>query len=146
MAGDILIPPLVIHRKIISDAVYEEGRRNGQDFMIRLNETFHVTRPVFPEYLNNVILQYFATTRQGWNLRSFRAFSSVTTAVHTSDEDIKWLLARHNIRLIAFSPHTSHLFRLLNLATIARNARDISINIPDLKFDRSPNLGKHWNA
>jgi hypothetical protein len=35
MAGDVLTPLLIIHRRTIDDAVWEDGWRNGEDFVLR---------------------------------------------------------------------------------------------------------------
>jgi hypothetical protein len=54
MAGDVLMPLLVILRKTIDNTVWEDGRRDGHDFMIRSNDTASVTSSVFTEYLTGV--------------------------------------------------------------------------------------------
>jgi hypothetical protein len=43
MAGDMLMPLLVIHRKTVDDAVWEDGWLDGQDFLIRSNDTSYLT-------------------------------------------------------------------------------------------------------
>jgi hypothetical protein len=68
MASDALMPLLVIHRRTIDAAVWEEGWRDGQDFMIRSNDTSYVTRPIFTEYVTSMILLYFAATRENLQL------------------------------------------------------------------------------
>jgi hypothetical protein len=57
MAGNTLMPLLVIHRKTIDAAVWEEGWRDGQDFLVRSNDTSYVTRDIFKEYLTIVFLR-----------------------------------------------------------------------------------------
>jgi hypothetical protein len=47
MAGDVLMPLLVIHRKTGDDAAWEDGWRDGQDFLIRSNNTSYVTHSIF---------------------------------------------------------------------------------------------------
>lgn len=39
MAGDVLMPLLVIHRRTIDDTVWENEWRNGWEFMIHSNDT-----------------------------------------------------------------------------------------------------------
>jgi hypothetical protein len=59
-----------------------------------------------------------------------------------SHEQEKQLLAEHKIRLITFSPHTSHLFPPLDLVTFAAFEREkgefILTDLRDLRFGRSP--------
>jgi transposase len=71
MAGDVVVPLLVIHRKTIDDAVWEEGWRDGQDFLIRSNDSSYVTRTIFKEYLTQVVVPYYVTTRQSLNFKQF---------------------------------------------------------------------------
>jgi hypothetical protein len=68
MAGDALMPLLIIHRRTIDAVVWEEGWRDGQDFMIRSNDTSYDTRSIFTEYVTSVILPYFAATRESLHL------------------------------------------------------------------------------
>jgi hypothetical protein len=63
MAGDALTLLLVMHRRTIDVAVWEEGWRDGQDFMIRSNDTSYVTCPILTEYVTSVILPYFEVGR-----------------------------------------------------------------------------------
>jgi hypothetical protein len=65
IAGDALMPLLVIHRRTIDDAVWEDGWRDGQDFMIRSNSSSYVTREIIREYLTQVLMPYVETSRIG---------------------------------------------------------------------------------
>jgi hypothetical protein len=71
MAGDALMPLLVMHRRTIDAAVWEERWRDGQNFMIRSNDTSYVTRPIFTEHVTSVILPHFAATRESLHLQDF---------------------------------------------------------------------------
>jgi hypothetical protein len=71
MAGNMLIPLLVIHQKTIDDAVWEEGWWDGQNFMIRFNDTTYVTRSVFTGYLTSFHFPKFEATRKTMNLQNF---------------------------------------------------------------------------
>jgi hypothetical protein len=73
MAGDGLMPLLVIHRRTIDAAVWEKGWQDGQDFMIHSNDTSYVTCPIFTEYVTSVTLPYFAATRESLHLQDFTA-------------------------------------------------------------------------
>jgi hypothetical protein len=71
MAGDALMPLLAAHRRTIDAAVWEKAWRDGQDFMIRSNDTSYVTRPIFTKHMTSVILPYFAATRESLHLQDF---------------------------------------------------------------------------
>jgi hypothetical protein len=133
MAGDTLMPLLVIHRKTIDDAVWEEGWRDGQDFLIRSNDTSYVTRDIFKEYLSSVFLRYVESTRESLNLRDFPAVLLCDNCSSHLDDEIMRFLASHNVKLLTFPPHTSNLFQPLDLVTFAvfkREKREIQVKLP----------------
>jgi hypothetical protein len=73
MTGDPLMPLLVIYRKTIDDVVWEEGWRNGQDFLVRSNDTSDATQDIFKEYLTSVFLTSAESTGASLNLHDFPA-------------------------------------------------------------------------
>jgi hypothetical protein len=124
MAGDALMPLLVMHRRTIDAAVWEEGWQDGQDFMIRSNDTSDVTRPIFTEYVTSVILPSFAATRESLYLQDFTGVFLCDNCSFHIDKSIKQLLADKRIRLVTFPPHTSYLFQPLDLVTFAAFKRE----------------------
>jgi hypothetical protein len=89
MTGDTLMPLSVIYWRTIDGAVWEEGWRDGQDFMIRSNDTSYVTRPVFTEYVTSVILPYFAVTRESLQLQDFTGVLLCDNCSSHIDDGIK---------------------------------------------------------
>jgi hypothetical protein len=124
MAGDALMPLLVIHRRIIDAAVWEEGWRDRQHFMILSNDMSDVTCPIFTEYVTSVILPYFAATRESLHPQNFTGVLLCDNCSSHIDESTKQLLADNNIRLATFPPHILHLFQLLDLVTFAAFKRE----------------------
>jgi hypothetical protein len=110
MAGDVLMPLLVIHRKTGDDAVCEDGWWDRQDFLIRSNNTSYVARPIFKEYIRDVVVKYFNTTRETMDLENFAGVLLCDNCSSHIDEEVMAMLARENIRLITFPPQTAHLF------------------------------------
>jgi hypothetical protein len=133
MAGDTLMPLLIIHRKTVDQAVWEEGWRNGQDFLLRCNDTSYVTRDIFKDYLTEVFLKYVGTVRASMNLGDSPAVLLCDNCTAHIDEEIKILLTQNNIRLLTFPPHTSHLFQPLDLVTFSvfkREHNDLRVKLP----------------
>jgi hypothetical protein len=124
MAGDALMTLLVTHQRTTDAAVWKEGWRDGQDFLFRSNDTSYTTRPKFTEYVTSVILLYLAATREGLHLQDFTGVLLCDNCSSHIDEGIKQLLVDNNIRLVTFPPHTSHLFRPLDLVTFAAFKRE----------------------
>jgi hypothetical protein len=89
MAGDALMSLLVIRRRRIDAAVWEEEWRDGQDFMIRSNDTSYVTRPIFTEHVISVILPYFAATRESLHLQDFTSVLLCDDCSFNIDEGIR---------------------------------------------------------
>jgi hypothetical protein len=106
MTGDVLMPLLVIHRKTVDDAVWEDGWRDGHDFLIRSNDTSYVTRPIFEEYIREVVLKYFSTTREMVHLENFVGVLLCDNCSSHTDEESVAILTRENIWLILF--HLTH--------------------------------------
>jgi hypothetical protein len=124
IAGDKLMPLLVIHRKTIDAAVWEEGWRDGQDFIIHSNDTSSVARPTFTEYLTSVILPYYAATGESLHPQDFTGVLLCDNCSSHIDESIKQLLADNNIRIVTFPQHTPHLFQPRGLVTFAAFKRE----------------------
>jgi hypothetical protein len=133
MAGDVLMSLLLIHWKTVDDAVWEDGWRDGQDFLIPSNDTSYVTRPIFKESIRDV-LKYFNTARETMHLENFAGVLLCDNCSLHIDEEVMAMLARENIRLITFPPHTSHLFQPLDLGIFAafkREKRKIHVTHPE---------------
>jgi hypothetical protein len=90
-----------------------------------------VTRPIFKEYVREAVLKYVNTTREMTHLDDFAGVLLCDKCSSHIDEEVMVMLARENIRLMSFPPHTFHRFQPLDLATFAafkREKRGIHIN------------------
>jgi hypothetical protein len=98
VAGDTLMPLLVIHRKTSDNAGWEEGWTDRQDFLIRSNDTLYVTRDIFQEYLTSVYLRYVESTRESLNLHNFPAVLLCDNCFSHIDDEILQPLASCNVK------------------------------------------------
>jgi hypothetical protein len=139
-ASDVLTPLLVIHWKAVDDAIWEDRWRTGEDFLIRSNDMSYVTRPIFKEYIREVVLKYFNTTCETTHLDDFSGVLLCDNCSSHIDEEVMALLVRENIRLITVPPHISYLFQPLDLVTFVtfkREKREVmSIALRHLKFGK----------
>jgi hypothetical protein len=117
-ACDVLMPFLVIHQKTGDDAVWEDGWRNEQNFLIRFNDRSYMTRPIFKEYVREVVRKYFSATRETVHLYDFAGVLLCDNCSSHNGEEVMALLARENIRLITVPPHTSYLSQPLGLVNL----------------------------
>jgi hypothetical protein len=64
-----------------------------------------VARPIFKEYVRQVALKYFSTTRETMHLDDFAGILLCDNCVSHINEEVVATLARENIRLISFAPY-----------------------------------------
>jgi hypothetical protein len=130
MASDPVMALLIIHPKTIDQAVWEEGWRDGQDFLIRTNDTSYLTRDIFKESLTSVFLKSVEAVRELLDLHDFPAVFLCENCSSHSDEEIVQAFASHNIKLLTFPPHTSNMFQPLDLVTFGILKREIQVKLP----------------
>jgi hypothetical protein len=75
--------------------------------MVRSNGTASVTRPVVSEYVTDVILPYFATTRESLNLGNLPGVLLLDNCRSHIGEEVKRFLAQHYVTLITFPPYVA---------------------------------------
>jgi hypothetical protein len=85
-------------------------KMDGQDLIIRANDTSYMTRPIFEEYIRDVVLKDFNATRETMHLELFAGVLLCDNCFSHIDEEVMAMLARENIRLITFPPHTPICF------------------------------------
>jgi hypothetical protein len=111
MAGDTLTPLLVIHRKTIDEEVWAEGWRDGEDVMLRSNDTSYVAQAIFDEYIEKIFVPYIETVRRKIHMRKQHAVLLCDNCSSHMSENLLILLGKHWIRLVTLPPHTSHMLR-----------------------------------
>jgi hypothetical protein len=109
MAGDVLMPLLLIRQETIDDAVWEKGWWDGEDFLIRSNDAAEMTRLVSAEYRTRVIVPSFATRRASMKLGNVPGVLLCDNCSSHISEEIKQLLGQHAIKLTPFPPDKSHV-------------------------------------
>jgi hypothetical protein len=80
------------------------------------------------------MLKYFNTAREMTHLENFACVLLCDKGSSHIDEEVVAMLARENIRLMTFPPHTSYLFQPLDrmtFATFKRETKEIHVTHPD---------------
>ena len=119
MAGDVLPPLIISHRKTIDEEILNSGWRSGQDYIYYYNEKSFMTKAIFQDYIIHTIIQYIDRTRESMKLKDYPAVLLSDNCPSHRCEEIYKELANHNIRLITFPPHTTNLFQPLDLVTFS---------------------------
>jgi hypothetical protein len=125
------MPLLVIHCKTIDQAVWESGWRDGQDFLIRSNNTSYVIRDILKQYLTIVFLKSVETVRESLDFHDFPAVLLCDNSSSHIDDEITRLRASHTFKLLTFPPYTSHMFQSLDLVTcgvLKHEKREIQVS------------------
>jgi hypothetical protein len=52
MAGDVVTPLLIIHLRTIGSTLWEEGWRNGENFVMSQNDSSYGTQDISNDYLS----------------------------------------------------------------------------------------------
>jgi hypothetical protein len=117
-AGESLLPHITTSQN--SPAVQEQQREHGvhfgRDLILKSNHKPYVNAEIFLEYVRTVLLPYRVCVR---GLGVFAAEEAVflmdNCSAHVTDDVIR-LLTETRVRVIAFAPHTTHIFQILDLA------------------------------
>ena len=134
MAGDVLTPLLVTHRKTIDEEVKQAGIREGEDYLIRYQENSFVTIEIFSDYINEVFLPYVEQLRQN---QLYAGKTTVLLCGNCSphiDAALLQQLAMKKVRIVTFPLHSSHLFQPLDLVIFG--AYKYYLKIVTTKYER----------
>ena len=99
MAGDVLPPLIISHRKTIDEEILNSGWRSGQDYIYYYNEKSFMTKTIFQDYIIHTIIQYIDRTRESMKLKDYPAVLLIDNCPSHRCEEIYKELANHNIRL-----------------------------------------------
>lgn len=120
MAGDVLPPVIISKRVTIDNEIFEEGWREGQDFVYYYQENSFMTKNIFQDYILKHIIPYIVNTRKMMKLEEFPGVLLIDNCPSHQCEELYKELANNNIRLITFPPHTTNLFQPLDLITFSQ--------------------------
>ena len=115
MSGDTLMPLIISHRSTIDQEVWDSGIRDMEDAMFRSSSSSYITREIFVEYIRKVLFTYINKIREDPIYTNEVAVLLCDNLSAHIDNELKEELARMNIRLVTFPPHTSHIFQMLDL-------------------------------
>ena len=115
MAGDCLTPMLITNYKI-SDEIYEDGLREGEDVLIRHRDSPYMDKNYFLEYIKEVLIPYIVLVREKLNCPNEEAILLMDSCSPHVFIDVLKLLGENNIIAFTFPPHTTNLFQPLDLS------------------------------
>jgi hypothetical protein len=85
------------------------------ELFIRSNDASYVTRPIFKEYVREIVAKYFNSMLETMHLNDFSDVLICDNCSSHIDKEMMAVLVLEGIRLVSFPPHTPHLFQLFDL-------------------------------
>jgi hypothetical protein len=112
--GDRLMPFVVATEQRTSE-IFRTGIREGTDLQLFIARSPYFTESLFYNYINDVFIPFVLKRRDSHNCPNQHAILFMDNLfAHCSDRTLQ-LLSQHNIRVISFPPHSTHIFQMLDL-------------------------------
>jgi hypothetical protein len=99
-----------IRRRLVS-----RGVRLGVDFVLRHRSKPCVSGELFFEYINTIFVPYLNELRDSQELKACEAVLLINNCSPHISDDIVAVLTRARVPIIAFAPHKTHIFRVLDV-------------------------------
>jgi hypothetical protein len=113
-SGDVDCSLLVFAKQSVSRLLKWDGSAH------QIAESLYVTKQLFLEYVRNAVIPLIESNRE---LPRYQGKLAIVfcdnCSCHCSDDTLQEL-ANHEIILIAYPPHTSHLFQVLDVPLFGR--------------------------
>ena len=135
--GDLLPTGIVLPRTTIPVDIESVGIRDGKDAVLMCSDTGYMNTKLFYSYLSEIIIPKIIKRRIKKNLEQSPALILMDNCSSHINESINILCQTHNIKLITYPPHTSHLLQpldllLFGLAKMKQHSFTIYEGYPDI--------------
>jgi hypothetical protein len=91
------------------------GVRLGVDFVLRRRSKSYVNAVLFLEYVNNIFIHYINESRESEQMNACEAVLLMDNCSPHVSDDLVAVLTNARVRVIAFAPHTTHVFQVLDV-------------------------------
>jgi hypothetical protein len=131
-AGEHMTPFFVCSQ--VNDAVERRlktaGFRMGVDLILKRRSKPYMNSQLFTEYISTVLLPYIDELRQNEEFANKAAVLLMDNcSIHVRSETLQ-MLADHQVKVITFPPHTSHIFQSLDLSLFGNFKRKMNYRLP----------------
>lgn len=114
-AGDSLTP-LLITKHELNEKFWETGIRPDEDVMARVRDPPYISKELFLEYLDIVLLPYITAVREKLRIEEKESILLMDSCTAHCDDSIKEILGKNNILIMTYPSHTTNLFQALDLS------------------------------
>lgn len=114
LAGDLIPSVIIIPSQSVPIILDQSGLRDGIEFHLCSSENGFITFDIFYSYLEDIFIPTINKIRIEKNYHEKPALLLMDNCSCHINFQINRLLASHNIRVITYPPHTSHLFQPLD--------------------------------
>ena len=134
LMGKSTIPLIITSRLTEDNDVSSLGMFPDKHYSLVHSEKGYVTRKIFYNWCEKIFIPFVYITREENNLPPFsKAIIFFDNCSSHKDQKIMDLLAEHNIKVLPFVPHTSHICQMLDLVTFSVFKGQINKFTPELK-------------
>lgn len=116
LSGLAPCPLVVVRRKTLDKDLYTKGLKKGIDAFILPSESGYVTTSIFIQWLEDIFVPWLTAIRYIFSCPTDPAVVICDSFIaHTHPSTLE-ILNTHNIKLIHFPAHSSHIFQPLDIA------------------------------
>jgi hypothetical protein len=106
------------------------GNRLGVDFILRRRSKPYMSSQLFAEYISKVLFPCIDELRSNEEFADKEAVLLMDNySIHVQMETLQ-MIADHQIKVIAFPPHTTQIFRTLNLSLFRNFKKNMNYSLP----------------
>jgi hypothetical protein len=91
------------------------GVRLGVDFVLKNRSKPYVSRKFFLDYIKTIFVSYLTELRDSEELEGCEAVLLIDNYLLHIADDVIAVLTSVRVRLITFTPHTTHIFQMLDV-------------------------------
>jgi hypothetical protein len=114
----------------VETTLKREGFRMGADLILRQQNKLSMNSTLFFEYIAKVLLPYVGELRTN---EEFADKGSVllmdNCSIHVRPDTFQWRVD-HGVKVITFSPQTSHIFQSLDVSLFGNFKRKMNYELP----------------
>ena len=113
-AGGDAYFPLIVTTDPKAESIFDLGIRRNIDLIIKIRTSSYMTKEIFNEHIVNRFIPQVESDRNLQGCEEKPAILFFDNCSSHIDENLFKLLANHNILVITYPPHTSHIFQVLD--------------------------------
>jgi hypothetical protein len=131
-SGACLTPYMVSSQatRPVRQQLEASGLRFGRDLILMQRTKAYINGALFADYIRNVFLPHVARVPTQENLQEEEAVLLMDNCPSHLTQEVLGLLTAGRVRIVTFTPHTTHLFQVLDLTLFGLFKRRGQFHLP----------------